>query len=156
CILFVTRGDKANLTRWKRQEQLKVEDLRSIYRELTRQVPAGEAGFVNLDLLGSSDGATDAKALDPTAVRVGASLLERVGLIVRHADAPRFAIVTLTPEGEKSRDPEFMRFRAEARLFGGEPARRDVGVLARELGVLPPALERAMLGWQDRGWIEYR
>src|SRR5437867_10324883 len=47
CVLFITPGDKSNLTRWKRQEQLKVEELRAIYREIARQVPAGETDFIS-------------------------------------------------------------------------------------------------------------
>jgi ATP-dependent DNA helicase RecQ len=154
CILFVTPGDKANLSRWKRQEQLKVEDLRAIFRELSRQIPAaGEAGFVNLDLLETGDGA---KTLDSTMVRVGVSLLERVGLIVRHADAPRIANFVLTERGSRAEDGDLKRLRQALSLSVGDAARRDVGMLARDLGVLPPELERALLRWQDQGWIEYR
>jgi len=32
CVLFMTSGDKSNLSRWKRQGQLKLEELRAIYK----------------------------------------------------------------------------------------------------------------------------
>ncbi len=156
CVLFVTPGDKSNLTRWKRQEQLKLDELRAIYRELAHQVQAGETRFVNFDELEQQASASLGKSFDGTQARVGVSLLERVGLIVRHADAPRMALITLTPKGERAADPEFMRFRSETSLEVGQATRRDTGVLSASMNTTPPALERTLLGWAERGWVVFR
>jgi ATP-dependent DNA helicase RecQ len=155
CMLFLSTGDKSNLTRWKRQEQLKVEELRAVYRELTRQVAAGATDFVNMDAV--VQGAKDAadKQLDDTQVRVAMSLLERVGLIVRHPDAPRYAQMVLNGSGEPH-DPDFARFVDTVRLVPDHPARRDMAWLCANLGESPPAMERLLLEWDRRGWITYR
>ena len=71
---------------WKRQEELKVEDLRAVYKELARQVPAGTAGFVNLDELerpGKPDRGPRFRQHGGTRA---VSLLERAGLLVRHPE----------------------------------------------------------------------
>ncbi|MDQ3927589.1 MAG: RecQ family ATP-dependent DNA helicase, partial [Chloroflexota bacterium] len=156
CILFMAPGDKSNLTRWKRQEQLKLDDLRAVYREIARQVGAGKTGFINLTDLENGLSAPGGKALDSTQVRVGMSLLERAGLIVRHPDAPRVALLALTPEGEGSRDVELLRFLQASQLTGGQMSRRDVAALCALLNMSPPALERALLEWNTRGWIRFR
>src|SRR5438874_3044930 len=137
CLLFLSPGDKANITRWKRAEQMKVEELRAIYRELARQVPVGGIGFVNLEQLQSQASAAIGKQFDQTQARVGLSMLERAGLVVRHPDAPRAVFVALTPSGAKSNDPELSRFLQSANLPAGEPARRDGSALSQNLGIAP-------------------
>jgi len=155
CVLFLTSADKGNLTRWKRQEQLKLDELRTVYRELARQLPAGKADFVNLGAIEAQISAASGKEFSGTQVRVSISLLERVGLIVRHSDAPRTAIVTLTPKGQKSDDPEFLRFMQFAYLQVGQSARRDVPAVSEALEMSPSAVEKLLLAWADRGWVEY-
>jgi ATP-dependent DNA helicase RecQ len=156
CVLFMTPGDKSNLSRWKRQAQLKLEELRAIYRELTKQVPQDKVTYVNLEELERQASSTLNKRFDATTVRVAISLLERVGLIVRHFDAPRTAWLALTPEGQMSGDEELQRFLEVAYLPQGQSTRRDIGVLAEQTQIAPDALERMMLGWQERGWIRYK
>jgi ATP-dependent DNA helicase RecQ len=156
CVLFMTPADKNNLSRWKRQGQLKLEELRAIYKELTRQVPQGRAAFVNLDELERLASSALNKQFDATTVRVGISLLERVGLIVRHFDAPRAATLTLTPEGQSSGDSQFQAFLQLASLPQGQSARRDVAWLAEQLNIAPDALEQRLLAFQEQGWLQYR
>jgi ATP-dependent DNA helicase RecQ len=45
CVLLITPGDGRNLSRWSRQEQLKVEHLREIYRAIKGRVASGREGF---------------------------------------------------------------------------------------------------------------
>lgn len=156
CILFLTQGDKSNLTRWKRQEQLKVEELRAIYKELAKGVPQDQAAHVNLDDLERQASAAVHKNLDSTAVRVAISLLERVGLISRHFDAPRTAWLTLTPQGMNTNDLQLRRLLNAAYLQPGQTTKRDVGVLCEALGVSPDTLEQSLLAWQEEGWLVYR
>src|SRR5207253_1028909 len=112
---------------------------------------------------------------------------ERVGLAMRHADAPRTAVLGLTAAGERAGDPEFMRIAEAASLpsadrgprtedraqgmldgpgeafagsepvfLGGPTTKRDMGTLARMLGTIPPALEKSLVEWAERGWLTYR
>src|SRR5207302_9334130 len=39
CVLFITPGDRANLTRWKRQDALRLEDLRELYKQAATPIP---------------------------------------------------------------------------------------------------------------------
>ena len=158
CVLFISQGDRANLTRWKRQEMLNVDDLRGVYRELARQVPEGRAAYVNIDAIATQD-SNGKGANDGTSVRVALSMLERAGLIERQFDAPRTAVLHLTPPGAQAAfiDPDFGRFLEVARLGAGDTAKRDVGYLTDELGLLSPTeTEARLLDWQEQGWIRYR
>jgi len=182
CILFITQGDRSNLTRWRRQEMLGIEELRAAYRELARQVPDSTSGFANLDALGQSNG--DKAKLDGTQARVSVSMLERAALIRRHFDAPRVMLLHLTTAGAQAAgtrhqmvfgdssaahphldlsevngsggDSGFATFVATANLAEGQNVRRDTPYLASELGVAPDELERMVLDWQDRGWLRFR
>ncbi len=156
CILFITGGDRANLTRWKRQDALKVEDLRALYKELTGQLSEGQANYVNLEDMERNAGSVFKRQVDGTAIRVSISLLEKSGLITRHFDAPRSAWITLTAEGARSTDPQFVDFQRAAYLQQGPATRRDIGTLSTAAGVAPDELERRLLEWQEAGLITYR
>jgi ATP-dependent DNA helicase RecQ len=52
-------------------------------------------------------------------------------------------------------DPEFERF-LEVAYLNAEPAKRELGTLARALGMTAPALERLLLAWEERGWLTFR
>ena len=156
CVLFIAPGDKSNLTRWKRQEQMKVEELRAIYREITKQVPEGMTGFVNLDEVAMRAGSSLGKTLDTTPVKVAVSMLERVRLIRRHADAPR-AVQLYLPENEAfPSDKAFSSFLEIARPVAGQYARRDSGTLCSAMGISPSELEERLSRWMELGWLQYR
>jgi ATP-dependent DNA helicase RecQ len=148
CILFITQGDKSNLTRWRRQEMLGVDELRTAYRELARQVPEGRAAFANLDTLGQGK-------LDGTQARVSVSMLERAGLIRRHSDAPKTVMLHMNAQGARQ-GGEFRRFSEAADLAEGENLKRDTAYLASTLGLSPDELERRLLDWQEEGWVRFR
>jgi ATP-dependent DNA helicase RecQ len=158
CVLFISQGDRANLTRWKRQEMLHVDDLRGVYRELARQIPEGRATYVNIDAIAMQDPGTQRGASDNTGVRVALSMLERAGLVERQFDAPRTAVLHLTPEGARSAfsDSDFGRFIEVARPTAGDTVKREVGYLAEALELSPTEIERRNLDWQERGWLRYR
>jgi superfamily II DNA helicase RecQ len=96
------------------------------------------------------------KRFDNTTVRVAVSLLERVGLIVRHFDAPRTAMLALTPEGQQANDAQFTAFRGIAYLPQGQTERRNVATLAAQSNLAPDVMEQMILDWQDQGWLRYR
>ena len=150
CILLITPGDKSNLSRWRREEQMKIEPLRSIYREVGKQLPVGGAKFIRFDEI-----ERDAN-VDSTQSRVGLSMLERVGLILRHPDAPRNIYLTLLPEGSAAKDPQFRSFVTAVGLMQGQPTRRDTAALAELLGTTAPEIERLALVWEEQGWLKAR
>jgi ATP-dependent DNA helicase RecQ len=85
---------------------------------------------------------------------VALSLLEEAGLVRRHFDAPRTAMVTLyLTAGD---DPDLAAFVTAARLVAGQPVQRDVVDVARTAGLDPTRIEYQLLSWQNRGWLEYR
>ena len=149
CVLFITQGDKSNLTRWKRKEMLGLEELRTVYREIARVVPEGKAAFANLDTLAQGK-------LDSIQARVSASMLERAGLISRHFDAPRTSVLHMRTAGAQASDGEFRRFVGVAGLVEGESLKRDTAYLADNFGVPPDEMERRLLGWHERGWLRFR
>ncbi len=155
CALFVTQGDRSNLTRWRHQEMLGVEDLRTAYRELARQIPEGKAAFSNIDTLGQGSNGEKPK-LDSTQARVSVSMLERAGLIKRHPDAPRSALVYMTQVGAEAQDNDFRRFAEAAGLIVGQNIKRDTAYLAGVMEVSPDELERWLLHWQEREWVKFR
>jgi hypothetical protein len=152
----MTSGDRANLTRWKRQDALKVDDLREIFRELGKQIQGKQIGYVNLEDLERQSGVALKKQVDSTAVRVTISLLEKVGLITRHFDAPRTVWVSLAQAGAVENEPQFVQFREEGYLRVGQQIRCDIGVISAEMGIAADDLERQLLLWQELGLLSYR
>lgn len=155
CILLMTPGDRSNLSRWKREDQMKVEPLRAIYKELARQVPVGRAEFVRFDEIERNASAPGAR-IDGTMARVGMSMLERVGLILRHPDAPRGMSLLLTESGSAGKDPDFRQFLSVASLTEGQSVRRDTVALAVALETTAPEIERKVLRWDAEGWLRVR
>ncbi|HEY0071568.1 MAG TPA: ATP-dependent DNA helicase RecQ [Chloroflexia bacterium] len=155
CILMITPGDKSNLSRWQREEQMKIEPLRAIYRELSKHVPVGKARFVRFEEI-ERDASNSGTQVDGTASRVGVSMLERVGLIVRHPDAPKNLYLTLLPAGSAARDPQFRAFVTAAALTPGQPSRRDTAALAEALEVSASEIERLALVWEENGCLRAR
>src|SRR5687768_10617403 len=155
CVLLVTSGDRANLSRWKRLDQLKVEQLRAVYREITRRVPAGKAAFLNISEVENLLSASEGKEFDSTQVRVSISLLERVGLLMRHPDAPRIVTLMVHP-GEHTNDPQLVRFMSLLHIEPGEYTRRELNWLSEAMNLTLPEMDRVLLEWQESGCIDYR
>ncbi|HEX8219441.1 MAG TPA: ATP-dependent DNA helicase RecQ [Chloroflexia bacterium] len=155
CILMMTPGDKSNLSRWQREEQMKIEPLRAIYKELSKHVPVGRARFLRFEDI-ERDASNSGTPVDSMQSRVGVSMLERVGLIVRHPDAPKNLYLTLLPEGVAAKDPQFRGFVTTAGLLPDQPTRRDTAALAEAMQVTAPELERLALVWEEYGWLRAR
>ncbi|MEA2575184.1 MAG: ATP-dependent helicase RecQ [Chloroflexia bacterium] len=155
CILLITPGDKANLSRWQREEQMKIEPLRAIYRELGKHVPVGKPRFIRFEEI-ERDASNSGTAVDSTQSRVGVSMLERVGLIVRHPDAPKTLYMTLLDDASAAKDPQFRNFVRVTGLTPGQSIRRDTAALADALEVTAPELERLTLVWEENGWLVSR
>ncbi|MDQ6601713.1 MAG: HRDC domain-containing protein, partial [Chloroflexota bacterium] len=145
CILLYAAADKAQLSTWLKQEAIGKDDLRQLYRAL-RTMVSGRYGIVSLETLQRMGDRTD-----ETFVRVGVSMLERVGLIRRHFDLPRGATVTLRSDD----DPEIHAFARASGLDAGQTADLNLIDLAGALDTEPSALESSLLAWADADLVRY-
>ncbi|MFQ5342630.1 MAG: RecQ family ATP-dependent DNA helicase [Anaerolineae bacterium] len=148
CVLFYAPSDRGNLTRWARQDQMPVDFLRQVYRAVDRRL-----GDASIGRMATDDLMRDVRTED-TPVRVALSLLEEAGLLRRHFDAPRTAMITL--RATLGQDSTFAAFVQAARLVPGQPVTRDVVDLAWAADLDPIDIEYQLLRWQSQGWIDYR
>ncbi|HET9495568.1 MAG TPA: ATP-dependent DNA helicase RecQ, partial [Chloroflexia bacterium] len=130
CVLLISPGDGRNLSRWSRQEQLKVDDLRAIYREVKRRVPEGKAAFANLEEIEKQAREAAGSQIGDTTVRVAVSLLEKVGLIRRRYDAPRDVWIALSRDASLDSDRVVAGLTEVTGLGPGQSGRFDTAPLA--------------------------
>jgi len=153
CTLLYTPNDRGTLTGRARRDQLSVETLRAVYGAVKGRLEGTRVGRVAL-----GDLARDVEA-EETAVRVALSLLEETGLLRRHQDIPRNALVRWHPsmldDAPKS-DPIFAAFLDAARLRPGQSLGLDLIQVARACGLDPLGIEERLLAWADAGWLSYR
>jgi ATP-dependent DNA helicase RecQ len=149
CILFHSGRDKANLTRWSRQDALSVKFLRQVYAALQKML-----GKEQLSLVAVADLERELDA-DETPLRVAVHFLETAGLVWRGFDLPRTAALTLLRPPQPS-EPELMRFVEAARLRPGDPLSRDLLAVCREAGFDARTIEAQLLAWDEAGWLRYR
>jgi RecQ family ATP-dependent DNA helicase len=121
CVLLYAASDKGNLSRWLRQEEIRIETVRDVYRALQARLGKG-SGRVSPDELQC---ALFGEEADPGGIdarpRVAVSMLERCGLLTRHPDAGRDMSIEMLPPPPTARaDLEALlvtrRRHAEARL----------------------------------------
>ncbi len=103
CVLLVAPGDKTNLNRWKRQNEVTLPHVRDTYRTLKARIGRG-TGFVSPDEIQREVFGTE--AADPqnaTRVRVAISMLERCGLVHRHLESGYAFQIEIPPAPPTSR-----------------------------------------------------
>ncbi len=149
CILFHASSDKANLTRWTRQDALHVEFLRRVYGAIRQRLGSEGAGLVSV-----SDLERDLVA-DQTHLRVAIHFLETAGLLARGFDLPRTATLSLCRAVDGT-DSDLSRFVEAARLPPGQTVSRDLLAISRKAGLDARSVEAQVLAWQDAGWLRYR
>jgi ATP-dependent DNA helicase RecQ len=157
CLLLITPGDRANLTRWLRDESFDLPRLRAIYAAVQQQVRAVDRPtLVNFaDLLRAAAERAGGELKD-TELRVGVGLMERAGLLARHADAPSGVTVTIKGRMLTQADAEFDRFCAACEVAPGGRIEGALGDLADRLGWTPLELERRLLRWRDEDRVTLR
>jgi ATP-dependent DNA helicase RecQ len=149
CILFHAPSDKANLTRWTRQDALHLEFLRRVYAAIQARIGTAGIGLVTV-----GDLERDLVA-DPTHLRVSIHFLETAGLVWRGFDLPRTATLALSRSTDGA-GPEWTRFVEAARLVPGQTVSRNLLALSHDAGLDPRTIEAQLLAWQDSGWLTYR
>jgi ATP-dependent DNA helicase RecQ len=159
CVLFYSSGDKANLSKWLREDVLDLPFLRLIYGEIRRQM-GGKLGLVSANELEQRVSAQvqteEEDSSKETAIRVGISLLERGRLLARHFDAPRTATITWPGVNGHQPPAAFQAFSAAVALTPRQKANIDVLQTAQQLQLSPDDLEERLLSWRDAGLLEYR
>jgi ATP-dependent DNA helicase RecQ len=148
CVLLYAASDKARLSTWLDEEAISRDQLRELYRAV-RRLMRGTVDVVDFARLQRG-----LPGEDDTLIRVGLSMLERVGLLRRHFDLPDLATLTLT--GAPAPDAEAARVAATAGLEPGLPMELDLLLLAERAGLSPADLEAALLAWHDAGFLRYR
>jgi ATP-dependent DNA helicase RecQ len=94
CVLIYSSADRATLTRRAKGDALPIEFLRSVYAAVKHRLRNGKMGRV-----ATGDLMRDVRAED-TPVRVALATLEEAGLLRRHQDLPRTAVVRLRQSPE--------------------------------------------------------
>ncbi|NTU85265.1 MAG: RecQ family ATP-dependent DNA helicase, partial [Chloroflexales bacterium] len=148
CVLLYAASDKGRLSTWLEEEAITRDDLRELYKAV-RRVMRGTFDVVDMGRL--------QRALagdDDTLVRVGLSMLERVGMLRRHFDTPETASLTLT--GAPPPDDLAARAAEVAGLAEGAPMEVDLLLLAERLGLSPAEIEGLLLVWHDAGYLRLR
>ncbi|MEI8166111.1 MAG: RecQ family ATP-dependent DNA helicase [Chloroflexales bacterium] len=148
CVLLYAASDKGRLTTWLEAETITRDDLRELYKAV-RRLMRGTFDVVDVARL--------QRALpgdDDTLVRVGLSMLERVGLLRRHFDTPETASLTLT--GAPPPDDLAAQVAALAGLTTGVPLEVDLLLLAEQAQLSPAEIEGRLLEWHDAGYLRLR
>ncbi|MCP4636865.1 MAG: RecQ family ATP-dependent DNA helicase, partial [Methyloversatilis sp.] len=151
CTLIYSTADRATLTRRARQDALEIEFLRRVYAVVRRRMGEATLGRVATD-----DLMRDLQVKN-TPVRVAISTLEEAGLLRRHRDAPRNAVVRLL-DGSPAEggEPDWTAFVGAARLRLGQSLSLDPVAVAQAAGLDPTRIEAQLLAWADAGWLDFR
>lgn len=155
CVLLYTSYDKSNLTRRSGQDRMQATEIMAIHRSLTSRWKT-RAGTVSLEELEREC------AVDETRIRVGISLLERLGAVERGYDLPaslwfnRGYRSAGAPAGlGEGEDQRFQQFLAVSGL-GERGTSLAPERAATAAGVPLENLEPLLLDWQEAGRLRFR
>jgi ATP-dependent DNA helicase RecQ len=150
CILLSTPTDEPALKRMAKRDEISIDELRRVYREIRAHARGDWAILDRNDLESPSQDEDD--YVDP---KIAIGILEQANLLVRHPDAPRSYEIWLgrisgepaTPLAQQVRD-----WLAEEIAEQGS-ATIETALACRRLGVSPSELDRAFSeipGWRVR------
>lgn len=147
CILLYSTSDKAVLTKLANEGVLDKEFLRALYRALQARLPHAQPGVLPIDDLMHA-----LRCSDETRIRVALSVLEQVGALTRHHEAPR----TVTLNRLAAGDDAFADFVRQVRLPQQRAVTRSYEEIAAAAGLPLTTLEEQLLFWQEIGWLRYQ
>jgi ATP-dependent DNA helicase RecQ len=158
CIMLYSSGDKANLSRWLREEneQFTLEILREIYRIITRRLGQTRRGIISMNeiLAGSYS------VFPPPGegvIQIAFSILEGAGLLERGFDLPSFTRISVSPLGSTSALPaDLADFLKAIGLEGPGPVSFDLVAVASRLAISPPELDSRLIAWNEAGFMNYQ
>ncbi|MEZ4657898.1 MAG: RecQ family ATP-dependent DNA helicase [Caldilineaceae bacterium] len=146
CVLLHSNNDKTLLTRFAGESAVSADFLRKVYRLVRDLLKEQNPGALPLDNL------LRALKADDTQVRVALSMLEEVGLLVRHYDAPRTVRITLLDA--KGNRP-LASFAKAVNLRPNQPITRAYMELAASAKIHASELELKLLDWQAAGLLTF-
>jgi len=148
CVLIYSEGEGGTLARLAGRDQLTEERVRTAYAALRGVLDGTKTGPVPLAQIAAAVQGTDTEA------RMLLGVLEQVGLIRRHYDAPQtLTIQRLAPRFGGRPDPALQAFCAAANLVAQTHASGDFAGLAAATHIPIEALEARLLAWQDEGFL---
>jgi hypothetical protein len=157
CILFYAPSDKSSLTHFRKEEAVDLPMLRNISGAIKKALGRRPVGLLSQEkvLLMLNPGGYDYSEaqVSETQLRVGLSLLERAGLLVRHYDFPLSADISL----QEANPTELLTQLALA--YNLVPTHWQELDLLQVAGVIDyplPTLEPLLLAWARAGQIQYR
>jgi ATP-dependent DNA helicase RecQ len=158
CIMLYSSNDKANLSRWLREEneQIDLEILREVYRIIARKLGRERRGIISMNeiLAGSY---SSFPPPDEGLIRVTISLLAGAGLLERGFDLPLVTRVSLPDAGSPDPLPsEVVNFYHLSGLAGSSPVTIDLVSLAFQMAISPPELDARLLDWHEAGFLNYQ
>ncbi|MCE5197752.1 MAG: RecQ family ATP-dependent DNA helicase [Armatimonadota bacterium] len=149
CILMATPGDKARNTRWMGEEWVNLDLPKACYQLIREMTHESRFAAIHPD-----DLRRDLKQ-DDTRIRVAISMLEDVGLVRRHPDAPITFTIGLTEKGVREGGQELSEFAGKARLRVGQRVPLETVELCRRTGLNPNEVEEKLLNWQSLGYVTF-
>ncbi|HMN27293.1 MAG TPA: HRDC domain-containing protein, partial [Caldilineaceae bacterium] len=176
-VLYYSNNDWANLRRWAKSDEYRLEFLEKVYAAMATHL---NAEWAERDAGGQEPGQADpvfatrikhpvlglvdARRLqqvvnsDETTVRVAISILERADLLSRGFDLPQEVTITLPkqlPAAAKS-DPEFTRLLRGLNLRPGATSTFKSIDIANYMGWPVEESEAYLLDWQPAGWLKVK
>ena len=146
CVLLHSNHDRTLLTRFAGESAVSADFLRKVYRLVRDLLQAQNPGAVPLENL------LRALKADDTQVRVALSMLEEVGLLVRHYDAPRTVRMTLL---NAKANRTLASFAKAVNLRPNQPITRPYMELAAAAHIHAAELELKLLDWQAAGLLTF-
>ncbi len=151
CVLIFSTHDRGTLTGRAKRDALPVEFLRQVYAAVKRRMGEG----TTVGRIATDDLMRDLRA-DVTPLRIALSMLEEAGLVCRHHDLPRTAMVCMGDGSHAAQgDADWSAFVSAARLRPGQPLQLNLMSAARASGLDPTGIEFQLLDWAEAGRLEY-
>jgi ATP-dependent DNA helicase RecQ len=153
CVLIYSEGDSRTLLRLAAQGQVTTESVRAAYSAVRQALGTQTTGPVPLATVASALKSTEMQA------RMLLGVLEQVGLVQRHYDAPQTLTIQRLPQRSGRRpdgtavDTALYDFLRRANLDAHSTASGDFVSLAAATGIPMESLEACLLAWQAEGWL---
>lgn len=144
CVLFYSSSDKTTLKQRAKKDELDLEVLRRCYAHLRRVLGRGWRVVTPADV-------TPPDWDEQRDIRVALGILERAGLLERHADAPRTLELTWHGGAEPNGDV-WASFKAATGLVPGQRRPLELVDLGAQLRLSPASLEQQLVEWRAGGW----
>jgi len=153
ALLLTTPADKGALSRHMRGDQVSLASLRALYARARAAIRGAAGGPIDLAALDNPDAE---RGKGDVASRVGLSILERAGYLIRGLDCPRSFILQATESTIGASEPRLANLDRRHGLDPTRPVNLSSPVLAEALGAPIEQVEGILLDWRDAGLLQCR